>query len=232
MRLELRVSSLSQNYGELKENPKELVFQKRKKRIRLPKIWTCELAWLLGLMHGDGNTSGKRLLFTDKCKKFQEVIHRVFKKIFGVQLNLFHDKNRHSYYSHTKNRLLYAFFTETLEVPKGAVRKNLKIPKFVKRFNSKLKAAYICGLFDAEGSVRKRQAQVSFYTTTKELFEFVGNFLKNKKIEFSTYTRKRGKKKEFEIHVYGRDDLARFNKFVELKHPEKRKRLTLFLGLH
>ena len=231
MRLERRVDSfLQKHYNEFTCLPsREYVTKRGKQRFRLPKRFTKELARLLGLLHGDGNMSGNRILFTDKCKPFHAKIRALFRKEFGLTLNLFEDRLRNSCYSHTKNKVIYEFFVEVLEAPRGAVRANLRIPKFIWDWSDELKSAYVGGLFDAEGSVSKRQAEIGFYSTSEELFDFVKAFLQRSGISFSVYRRRRHKNEEFEIHVYGKDDLKRFAREVDFFHPEKKKRLALFL---
>ncbi len=173
--------------------------------------------------------SGNRILFTDECREFHDVIRRLFFKVFSIQLNLFEDKARHTFYSHTKNKAVYAFFVRVLEVPEGPVR-TLSAPTYLERLDDKLLAEYVGGLFDAEGSVSNRQAEVCFYTTSKPLFNVVSRFLKKIRVNYSTYIRTRRARKEFDLHIYGRDDVKAFSKRVQFMHPEKRKRLALILA--
>src|SRR3989344_1794205 len=148
---------------------------------KLPKRLTKKLCRVIGIIHGDGNMSSSRIHITDKCLDYHiQVLQPLFKDVFNLELNLFHDKNRNSYYSHVKDKKVYKYLTETLEIPKGAVRKNLKIPNYIKSLQDSLKASYISGLFDAECYISKRQAEISFSITCQEIFEFIKEFLNNK----------------------------------------------------
>ncbi len=184
---------------------------------------------LLGIIHGDGNTSYNRLLITDMSKEFhQMVIIPMIMRLFGVRMNLFHDVNRNSYYSHTKRRQVYDFFTNELEVPKGAIRDQLYIPNFLSNANVQLQREYIGGLYDAEGCVKTRQAEINFSTTSKEIYYFVGDVLKRSGIKFSTYERSRRAKREYEFYIYGRDELRKFDDLIKFTHPKKIRKLRKY----
>ena len=197
--------------------------------VKLPTKSTAKLCRFLGVMHGDGNMSFNRIHVSDKSKQYHtEVIAPMFRELFGVGLNLFHDCGRNSYYSHIKCSVLYRYLTEVLEIPKGAVREKLFISKDITSGSLKQRAAYIAGLFDAEGHISKRQAMVSFSTTSKVLHTFVQSFLKDIKVKFSPSERKRRTNVEYEIYLYGKTNINKFKDIVTLKHPNKVSRLSNF----
>ena len=175
--------------------------------------------------------SYSRILITDKCRKYHElVIHPLFLRAFNVKLNLFHDKNRNSFYSHTKKKKLYDYFVNKLLIPKGSVRKGLKIPIYMHRFSKKQKCAYVSGLFDSEGYVSKRQAQIDFTTTSKDLHEFVASLIISLGIDISQFSRKRRDNREYEIRIYGKKRLSLLTSSIKLLHPDKTERLNRFLS--
>ena len=198
------------------------------KAITLPKKFTPELCRILGIIHGDGNMSNGRIVITDKCLEYHSVIGKLFENVFSVKPNIFHDKKRHTYYSHLKRMALYKFLVEVLEVPKGSVRKRLSLASYIHRWDRKLKASYTGGLFDSEGHVGKSQAKISFTTTTKDIFDFVKNFLEENRIKVSPYIRNRHEKPEYEIYIYGRQNIQDFLKLVKFYHPDKVSRLRNF----
>lgn len=218
MRLEHRVRNLMR-----KGRKKPLL------KVHLPTSVTPELCRLLGILHGDGNMSSGRILFTEQSREFHKSIRRAFRSVFGVNLNTFHDVNRNTYYSHTKSVLAYRFLVEVMEVPKGAVRQNLHVPSYMKKLSRSLQAEYVGGLFDAEGCVKKRQAELNISTTSKSVFEFLGEFLSSIGVGYSNYTRTRYKNPEYEIYIYGKNDLQKFARHVSFKHQSKKRRLAKFL---
>ena len=199
--------------------------------VKLPREYTPELCRIVGIMHGDGNMSGRRILVTDSLKDYHIfVVQPLFMGLFNVKLNLFQDRNRNSYYSHTKNSLLYDYFTEVLEIPKGSVRSSLKLPSYIESFSDESKAAYIGGLYDSEGSIKSRQAEIDFSITCRSISDFISKFLKEQGIGISTPVRNRlGRDTEYEIRIYGRDDLKRFSEVITFLHPDKNKKLSNYL---
>lgn len=198
-------------------------------KVRLPTKVTPELCRLLGLLHGDGNMSGGRVLLTDQNREFHKTIRGIFKSTFELAPNTFHDTGRNTYYTHTKSVLVYRFLTEIMEMPKGAVRQKLRVPAYMKKLGRHLQAEYVGGLFDAEGCVKKRQAELNISTTSKSVFGFLGAFLRGIGVTHSPYIRMRHVNPEFEIYVYGKDDLRKFARYVSFRHPSKKRRMANFL---
>ena len=197
--------------------------------VKLPNYLTPEICRIIGIIHGDGNMSGKRIHITDKNPKYHEYLNELFRKTFGISLNIFEDKNRNSFYSYSKNSVVYKYLTEVLGLPSGSVRENLKIPKFLGEIPLEMQAEYVAGIFDSESHIRKRQAEIDFSTTSKDVWIFCKNFFNKISIKFSERIRKRRKNPEYEIFIYGKKNLELFNHFIKLNHPEKRMRLELFL---
>lgn len=172
--------------------------------------------------------SSSRIHITDKCYEYHvKVLRPLFKEVFNLDLNLFHDKNRNSYYSHVKDKKVYKYLTEKLEIPKGSVRKNLKVPEYLKSLNNNLKASYIAGLFDAESYISKRQAEINFSTTCQDIFEFIKEFFDKNQIIFSSRIRHRRNNPEYEIYIYGKERIKKLSRIIKFKHPDKISQLHI-----
>lgn len=229
MGLESRLCEFLNKHSEIRKVGSGYRIKNSKKIVILPTSFTNDLCRIIGIIHGDGNMSNKRLLITDNNFRYHQYLRKLFKKTFRINLNLFEDRRRSTYYSHSKNSILYKYLTGVLEVPSGAVRKALKLPNFLDNLPLTIQAEYIAGIFDSESHIRKRQAEIDFSTTTEDLWTFVKHFLSKIGVKFSARIRRRRKNPEFEIFIYGKNNLILFNKFVKLKHPDKVKRLTAFL---
>ena len=166
------------------------------------------------------------------CLQFhEEVVQPTFRELFTVRTNIYHDEGRNSYYSHLKNSVLYDFFTEVLEIPRGSVRERLQVPGYIKNLNLPLLSAYVGGLYDAEGHVKKRQAEIDFSTTSQDVWEVVDTTLTRQNIGHSLNRRQRSSL-ENEIYIYGKDDIAKFDDCVKFTHPVKMQSLSRFLPVH
>ena len=226
MVLECRVDTfLAKNKDVIKKRNKYF-FKRSQQKVTLPCKESKELCRLLGIIHGDGNLSCNRIVITERYKEAHEMIANLFKKLFSVKVNLFQDKKRNSYYSHIKNKMIYKFLTEVLELPNGAIRESLKLPKFIKKISFKMQREYVGGLFDAEGWLTKRQAHIGFSMTNKEIRDFVSDILIKSKIKHTISFRNRRKNKEYEIHIYGKENLKRFQKEIGFTHYRKINQLT------
>ncbi len=230
MGLECRLVQFLQKHPEIQSRGHKFTVKKSKTFVSLPNHFTKDLCRIIGIIHGDGNMSGRRVHITDQNSKYHTYLRRLFRKNFGIKLNIFNDKNRNTFYSHSKNSILYKYLTEVLEIPHGSVRQNLKIPCFLNELPIKLQSEYIGGIFDSESHISKRQAEIDFVTTSFEIWKFIKNFLRNIDVKFSWRIRKRRINPEFEIMIYGKNNLKIFNKFVKLNHEDKAKRIELFLS--
>ena len=198
--------------------------------VRLPTVFIDELCRLIGWIHGDGNMSYRRILVSDESLGFhRDVLRPTFQRLFGVQTNIFHDVNRNTYYSHLKNSVLYDFLTEVLEIPEGSVRNGLRVPAYMRRLELKLRAKYVGGLYDAESHVKKRQAEIDFSSTCGEVQQVVGKTLGELGISRTLSDRQR-RSKEFEVYIYGKDDLRKFETYVGFTHPVKKQALMRALS--
>ena len=229
MGLENRLRNFLQNHPEILKKGNRFTIKRSKNPVILPISFTPELCRIIGVIHGDGNMSGKRVHVTDHNLEYHKYLHRLFKKAFDITPNIFHDKNRNTFYTYFKNSVVYKYLTEVLEIPKGSVR-NFHIPKFLEKLPLELQAEYVSGIFDSESHIRKRQAEIDFTTTNGELWMFLIKFLRRINVKFSQRKRYRRKNPEFEIIIYGKSNIRTFCKIVNFKHPEKIKRLSLFLS--
>ena len=171
-----RLEGFLQAHPEIEEKSGKFRYKNSTFWVKLPNGFSEALCRFIGILHGDGNMSHGRILITDKCKDYHLTVSNLFEEIFGAKPNLFHDKNRNSYYSHLKRKAVYLFLVEVLEVPRGSVRKNLSLAAYVKTWDSKLKGSYLGGLLDSEGHISKLQAKINFTTTSKQVFDFVVEF--------------------------------------------------------
>jgi len=229
MGLESRLFEFLNKYPEILKVRGGYTTKKSKKIVTLPSSFTEDLCRVIGIIHGDGNMSNKRILITDKNPQYHLYLRKLFKKTFAIELNLFEDKNRNTFYSHSKNSILYKYLNDVLEVPSGAVRKSLTLPKYLTKLPIRMQAQYVAGIFDSESHIRKRQAEIDFSTTTKDLWVFVKSFLSKIGIKFTARIRRRRKNPEYEIFIYGKRNLMIFKKYVKLKNPDKKIALTAFL---
>ena len=226
--LELRVSKFLRKNKDILRKNRKYTCARSPYYTDLPLKESKSLLRILGIIHGDGNMSGNRILISENDINFVKKISLLFKRNFGLKPNIFHDKKRNSYYCHIKNSILYRYLTNVLEVPKGAIRPNLKLPIFVKKLGFKFQKSYIGGLYDAEGWISTRQAHIGFSIINKEIRDFISNILKKCKIKHSISLRNRRKNIEYELHIYGKYNLKEFQRQISFQHPLKINKISTF----
>ncbi len=228
MVLECRVRNFLKNNPDILQIYKKYTCKRSHYNVKIPRKESKEILRFVGILHGDGNIYGKRILITEKDSSFCEVIKSLFEKIFTIVPNIFYDKNRNSNYCHIKNSIIYRYLIEVLEIPSKSVRDNIKIPSFMDKLPLKFKTEYLWGLFDAEGWLTKRQAHIGFSITNKKIRDFVSEILLKLGINHSITFRDRRKNKEFELHIYGKQNLKKFQETISFKHPRKANLISTF----
>lgn len=145
--------------------------------MNIPEFIDEECAWLAGLMIGDGN------LTAEKADKWgvgislsgnDEVIINKFTSLltkkFGLKARVYYDDKKHYYLVHSSSALLASILGK-FGVDRGNKSKTFDVPDFVFSLNNKLLAAYLKGLFDAEGSVSIDKHTISFHIYNKKATE-------------------------------------------------------------
>ena len=119
------------------------------------------------------NLSSNRILITDKNLKYhQTVLNPLVNRLFNLNFNIYHDKNKVSYYSHVKSSIIFRYLIEMLRFSKGSVRLSLvnRLPFYLIELDSEYKAHDIAGLYDAEGHVKNRQIEINFSTSSRPMY--------------------------------------------------------------
>ena len=222
------IRKFTTKHPEIFQSGSRFTVAKSSHRVKLPTNLNRELCWLVGLIQGDGNISKTRILVSDSTEEFHRTISKCFQKQFGVNLNLFHDKNRNTFYSHTKSAVIAYFLAEVFDMTIGK-KENVLVPKLIASASLANRTAYLKGLFDAEGSVSQRQAAMYISTTSNEIAEFSFQTLAEIGVKSSVRSRQRpGRRPEYDVEVYGLNDVMKFLHNVGSDHITKANKLLAF----
>jgi hypothetical protein len=128
------------------------------KGLRFPSEVSIDLAYLCGVLAGDGNIHIRKDKYDyaikcvgnpkDEQEFYNEILVPLFKKVFGLQLKpKFLDKNT-TFGITLWSKALVKFLTEIIGLPSSAKHPSLRIPKI---FDTKeLKLAFIQGVADTD----------------------------------------------------------------------------------
>lgn len=117
--------------------------------IDVPVVLTSDLMYMFGLWFGDGSKDVLRVRFTNSDRVLLDYFSTIIKTVFGLDGNI--SKTRNTYELCYNSKKLSSFFDFV-----GFLNKK-DIPKFVYTCADELKFAFIEGLLDTDGSVKKQK---------------------------------------------------------------------------
>lgn len=127
------------------------------KDISIPSL-DRKMAWLIGCFQGDGyvnlmkNTGEVNIAIHGDDITQVKLVKEQFKR-FGVNINMTNPKtNDYSYKVRVSSKQLAMYFYQHIKQPKTTLR----VPEFIKTAPNHIKAAFVQGLMDADGSVKTR----------------------------------------------------------------------------
>ena len=138
---------------------------------RMPHEMNPNLAYILGAILGDGHIrkDGETISFEVTERKLTEKVIQKLHRIFEHKLNL-HSRSKRGrlYYSlSSNNKPAVRLFTKFLEVPRGKKSHKIFVPKIIKNSGKETRLAFLEGVFDTEGCIRRKGLRV---TSASKLF--------------------------------------------------------------
>ena len=166
------------------------------KNLKLPKFPSEELAYLVGVLAGDGNICVRinKKDYRVKCvgdpkseiEFYDYVLKPVFKKVFNISLhNKIQDSGKtYGFYIYSKALVFYLH--KICELPIGRKTKKLTIPKWI--YENKYHLSFLRGLADTDFSLtikKKKYPRIVGCSDSKEFFLKISLILK--KLGFKFY---------------------------------------------
>ena len=151
-----------------------------------------------------------------KSRKWLETVQRNLKKSFNKESKI--RKTSKGYFR--LNVYSKDLYNELLNF-----RRN---PKIILRQNRSFQIGFLQGIFDAEGSIRLERNHITLSSKRPETIKVVKKLLKD--FEFQIGKLWKDKNNVVTIPFYGKDNMKKFSKLINFRHPEKLKRLELLLS--
>lgn len=213
---------------------------KRGKKVKLPKILTPELAYLVGYIAGDGHLldvfkekqrTGEfefRIEITSNDEYlFKNYIEPTFQNIFDIKGKFYKYKNRKAYEYYLSSKVLFIFLNKVFELPIGKKNGSLHVPKIILNSDSQIKASFLAGFFDTDGCVTvNKKIGFGLGNKSEKLLEELKILFKDLNINTRNITRLGGitlKGWEFSI---SKDSLLIFIDKIPSNHIKKSERLN------
>ena len=213
--------------------PKAMKISAELRTKKLPenaKILSEDLAYIFGVVYGDGHVSVKQrrviLSVTDKdfALKFKETIERwsEFKARFFTRLIKL-DK----YIKHRK--IQYVSYIDSVEA--AIFLKNFDLNLLINA-KDKIKCAFIKGFFDSEGTVLKEKTGLSCSNTNMNLINLIKSLLNSMVIESKiNMTKTRpirnylGGRPIYILHIHRRESILKYYNLIGFNIQRKQERL-------
>ena len=177
----------------------------RKSVIFKDKTINKDVAWLMGLMVGDGYYNDKKhfsIQITIFSEKLVEQVKKVVKENFGFECRVYKKKNK-CYSVHITRRTLREVM-ENLGF-EYVLAPNKKIPISIRKSTPEIMASFLSGLYDSDGGINK--CGIHFTTVSYNLALGVSNML----LYFGIASSFKNMKKAYRIYIQGEDSRTFFN---------------------
>ena len=194
-----------------------------------------KLAYLAGFIIGDGNLGdGYIIRAVEENKNFiKNVFSEMFIEVFGRKPKVYFDRYNNSYvaYLHCKN--IWGFLAKDVGIETKTKSRTVKTPDMIVRGSDHVKAAFLSGIFDAEGSVilmkdphhKNGYLRIQLKMCSSELVEEISLSLSGLGIRNSLYHYK-----EFSmIQINGKKQCRKFNEIIGFNHCSKNQKLMALL---
>lgn len=221
-------------------------FSAGQKKVKLPKILTQDLAYLIGAFHGDGHISKnfRNMDLSEEYLSYHYVIRNLCKKIFNDEVHITKTRIRGTiiYKSLISSKVITSFFK--LFCPIGKKKGSLRVPSLFKK-NRKILRAYLTGFFDTDGGLphiekERKDLYFLFLQSDKRIVFEVWECLNNLGIPTNEpkpfkspkdlYSKIRDRI-EWRIYIGSKKTLRTLLKLIKFKHPIKKMRSKMILDV-
>ena len=164
------------------------------KSFKIPDMLDTDVAWLIGLVHGDGHIHAKGIEISSNDGEWDtlERANIIFTKSFGVSGKVSRDSHDgHGIRLRINSTGLAMWFAENIKTPNVSIR----IPEFIKFAQRDVRAAYLAGVLDSDGRIRPDgvidQATTIYIDFSRDLSEILRSLGIPSKIKKSSAQRRR-----------------------------------------
>ena len=174
----------------------------KRRGIITPKQISEDLAYLCGIIAGDGSIGYRRqkneycLKVVGNPKDEKEFYHQIigpkFEKVFGMLPKMKYHDSKTTYGFSVYSKTIYLYLVDYIKLPSGVKYATLKIPEIFLK-SSNLTIAFIRGVFDTDGCIcfKKRNKKyanypnISISSKSESFIKEISDFLRIIDLKFS-----------------------------------------------
>ena len=220
--------SLKINFQDfLKKYTKQYLY----KNVKLPNELNEEFAQFLGYYLGDGSVETDRITFFEQNKQVALAYQRKFNKFFGMKSSYrFRQSKNYHQIRFTSRPLVRLVRNEFSEIKKAL---ESEIPNKVLQSNNSIVAAFLKGLFDAEGYIHSKRG-IGLGMNNKKLVQQIQLILLRFSIlsslyEYDNRANKYSNNPRFSVDMTEKKSIELFKKLIGFTSSEKNKKLNIML---
>ncbi len=161
---------------EIDWNPTPYKKGKKYEELFNPKVMTKDLAYLIGVITGDGYVNGKGN-YVIIANSDIEIVDFLLNNNLG--LNFIKEKREKGSHFRCSNKAFVEFLQDYIGFKEGDKASSKRISKVIFSLDRDNVIAFLQGLFDTDGSCRKDRGLVSFSSTSKDIIDVLRVFLLN-----------------------------------------------------
>jgi transcriptional regulator with XRE-family HTH domain len=192
---------------------------------QLPLHLTEELAYLVGVVMGDGHLAEYFVNIIDSSKEHIENLAKLLEGIFKSNIELFEQQNANAWNVNILGKWIVRLFNFLSGQPINERKyPALREPLIIQQ-NVVYRAAFWRGLMDADGGYKNT---IGFGTASERLLQDFIDFLKKHNINYRRYQKSYPNTEAFIINIRGQSR-KEFAQFIGTNHPEKKKDLSALL---
>ncbi len=193
---------------------------------QLPLYLTEDLAYLTGVIMGDGHLANYFINIIDNSKEHIENLVKLLKETFCSRTEFFKQQNAQAWNVNILGKWLVRFFNFL----SGQLINERKYPSLreplIFQNNSQFRRVFWRGLMDADGSYK---ANIGFGTASKKLLYDFSDYLKQHNIKHRFYTQNVFGGTTHSLTIAG-DSRQQFATLIETSHPQKEQELQSLLA--
>lgn len=208
--------------------------------LKFPKVVSEDLAYIIGLILGDGSLSGDshnskgnwgaRVFFDNELH--QSVYDDLVMREFGIMPKHYRDgENCHCSYFGSK--VFHQFLRNYFGICNGFKCDKIEVPGRILASNNRIVISFLRGLFDSDGTITS-QGYVKYSSTSKKIAGQVKGLLEGYglKPRLSIWVKNNKYLPLYSVELRKKESVLRFAQLIGFRHPVKSGKLMGFRNIY
>lgn len=198
---------------------------------KLPKFYSSELAYITGVISGDGHVAKKGYIeITNESEDYlKKIVAPIFQEIF--QIIPFFAQEGNCFKFGVFSKPAHLFFNEVIGLPKGKKKGKLRVPDFI-YLNNNFKKEFLRGLFETDGGftcTKDYKISILISSSTLPFLIQVQDLLKELGVNLPGPYQS-GNRKGYEIRSFRAKEILNFKNNIGILHPKKLERFNALVA--